>query len=60
MAAAIAFGVPAMMPGADPVSAQLGGVIALLAGVLLHEALARRGETRALARELEGHRSQQS
>ena len=60
MAAAIAFGVPAMMPGADPIPAQLGGAIALLAGVLLHEALARRGEARTLARELEGHRSQQS
>ncbi len=60
LAAAIAFGVPAMMPGTDPAPAQLGGAIALLAGLLLHEALARRGEGRALVRELEGHRSQQS
>jgi cyclic-di-GMP phosphodiesterase TipF (flagellum assembly factor) len=60
LAATIAFGVPAVMPGADPMPAQLGGAIALLAGLLLNEALARRGEQRALARELEGHRSQQS
>ncbi|MFN0042214.1 MAG: EAL domain-containing protein [Alphaproteobacteria bacterium] len=55
-----AFGVPALFADADKGLARIAGALVLLAGAVVHEFLARRSERRALVRELEGHRTQQS
>lgn len=55
-----AFGVPALFADADRGLARLAGALVLLTGAVVHEFVARRLERRALVRELDGHRTQQS
>ena len=55
-----AFGVPALFADADKGLARLAGALVLLTGAVVHKFVAGRLERRALVRELDGHRTQQS